>query len=209
MTSAASTIPHDALILAGGAARRLGGIDKPAHPLGGRTLLDRVLDAVGDAQRVVVVGPVRATEQPVRWTREEPPGSGPVPALAAGLALVRAPLVVVLAADLPFLSASAVRQLLVPMDNRMDTAMDNVSGAVALDDTGVYQWLLGCWRAEPLRAAVRDVLGSGAKASLRAVMTPLAPVALRVDAGTGPPPWYDCDTPAELSRAAAWTEGSR
>ncbi|MGW0901366.1 NTP transferase domain-containing protein, partial [Streptomyces goshikiensis] len=40
---------YDAIVLAGGAARRLGGVDKPALPVGARTLLDRVLDACPDA----------------------------------------------------------------------------------------------------------------------------------------------------------------
>ncbi|MYS05028.1 NTP transferase domain-containing protein, partial [Streptomyces sp. SID6041] len=36
------TTPHDAVVLAGGAARRLGGADKPGVRVGGRPLLDRV-----------------------------------------------------------------------------------------------------------------------------------------------------------------------
>ncbi|MYQ48709.1 NTP transferase domain-containing protein, partial [Streptomyces sp. SID4985] len=35
--------PYDAVVLAGGAARRLGGADKPGVRVGGRPLLDRVL----------------------------------------------------------------------------------------------------------------------------------------------------------------------
>jgi molybdopterin-guanine dinucleotide biosynthesis protein A len=122
------TTSYDAVVLAGGAARRLGGADKPALPVGGRMLLDRVLAACAVADSTVVVGPRRPTVRPVRWAREEPAGGGPVPALAAGLAalaaggrggrsgqdrsLPRAPdVVVVLAADLPFLTASTVAAL--------------------------------------------------------------------------------------------------
>ncbi|MGW4109093.1 NTP transferase domain-containing protein, partial [Streptomyces sp. NPDC004976] len=36
---------YDAVVLAGGAARRLGGADKPGVRVGGRALLDRVLAA--------------------------------------------------------------------------------------------------------------------------------------------------------------------
>ena len=103
--------PYDALVLAGGQARRLGGVDKMAIPLGGRDLLDRVLDAVPDADRVVVVGPSRPLPRPVAWRREDPPGGGPVAAIAAGLPATSAPLVAVLAGDLPFLTASAVGAL--------------------------------------------------------------------------------------------------
>ncbi|MGO4426310.1 NTP transferase domain-containing protein, partial [Streptomyces sp. MCAF7] len=52
---------YDAVILAGGAARRLGGADKPALRVGARPLLDRVLDACRGAERTVVVGPRRPT----------------------------------------------------------------------------------------------------------------------------------------------------
>ncbi|MEH6375729.1 NTP transferase domain-containing protein, partial [Streptomyces sp. KLMMK] len=41
---------YDAVVLAGGAARRLGGADKPTLRVGGRTLLDRVLEACADAE---------------------------------------------------------------------------------------------------------------------------------------------------------------
>ncbi|MEE4545309.1 NTP transferase domain-containing protein [Streptomyces sp. V4-01] len=80
------TRSYDAVVLAGGAARRLGGADKPALPVGGRMLLDRVLAACPGARATVVVGPRRPTSRPVRWTREDPAGGGPLPALAAGLA---------------------------------------------------------------------------------------------------------------------------
>jgi molybdopterin-guanine dinucleotide biosynthesis protein A len=49
----------------------------------------------------------------VRVVREDPPGSGPVPALRTGLAEVTAPWVFVLAADLPFLRAADLGSLLV------------------------------------------------------------------------------------------------
>ncbi|MEU7054400.1 NTP transferase domain-containing protein, partial [Streptomyces eurythermus] len=39
--------PYDAVVLAGGAARRLGGADKPGVRVGGRALLDRVLATRG------------------------------------------------------------------------------------------------------------------------------------------------------------------
>ncbi|MET9952285.1 DUF6457 domain-containing protein [Streptomyces sp. NPDC006339] len=79
------TTAYDALVLAGGAARRLGGADKPAVRVGGRPLLDRVLAGCRDARRTVVVADPRPTARPVEWTRESPPGGGPVAALAAGL----------------------------------------------------------------------------------------------------------------------------
>lgn len=79
------TTAYDAIVLAGGSARRLGGADKPGVRVGGRALLDRVLAGCRDAGRTVVVATPRATARPVEWTREAPPGGGPVAALDAGM----------------------------------------------------------------------------------------------------------------------------
>ncbi|MFI8511390.1 DUF6457 domain-containing protein [Streptomyces sp. NPDC085460] len=83
------TTAFDAVVLAGGAARRLGGVDKPGVRVGGRALLDRVLAACAGAGRTVVVGDPRPTVRPVRWTREQPAGTGPVAALDAGAGALR------------------------------------------------------------------------------------------------------------------------
>ncbi|MCH6161356.1 DUF6457 domain-containing protein [Streptomyces marispadix] len=103
---------YDAVVLAGGGARRLGGTDKPSLTVGARTLLDRVLSVCADASTTVVVGPRRPTRRPVAWVREDPPGAGPLAALDAGLGPVTAPAVLVLSADLPFLRPETVRALL-------------------------------------------------------------------------------------------------
>ncbi|MGW5673394.1 NTP transferase domain-containing protein, partial [Micromonospora sp. NPDC003776] len=47
---------YAAVVLSGGAARRMGGVDKPARPVGGRPMLHRVLAAVADADQRLVVG---------------------------------------------------------------------------------------------------------------------------------------------------------
>ncbi|MFE9766875.1 DUF6457 domain-containing protein [Streptomyces sp. NPDC005808] len=104
-------LPYDAVVLAGGAARRLGGVDKPAVRVGGRPLLDRVLAACAGAATTVVVAEPRSTARPVVWAREDPPGGGPLAALGAGLRHTTAEFVVVLSADLPFLEAGTVRRL--------------------------------------------------------------------------------------------------
>ena len=91
----------DAIVLAGASARRLGGADKPMVDLGGRPMISFVIDAVRAAATTVVVGPERPGINGVRWCQEQPPGGGPVAALASAVGLINADLVVVLAADLP------------------------------------------------------------------------------------------------------------
>jgi molybdopterin-guanine dinucleotide biosynthesis protein A len=221
----------DAVVLAGGRSTRLGGADKPGLVVGRRTLLGSVVWAVTEAgaSRVVVVGPQRpaalgaATLTPgtgspgtggagtgspgtggpgarggeqVRYTREDPPGGGPVAALRCGLAEVSAPDVVLLAADLPFLRPVHVTRLLAAL------AGPAARGAALLDASGRSQWLVSCWPAAVLRAALEDYPGS----SLRGVLGPLEPVLLPDETAAGePPPWLDCDTADDLRVAQDWT----
>ena len=134
----------DAIVLAGGAAKRLGGADKPGVRIGGRALLDRVLAACEAADRTVVVGGRRPTVRPVRWAREDPPGGGPLAALDAGTRCVEADTVVVLSADLPFLAEPTVRRLI--------GALEDSGGEAALlrDPDGRDQPLVAAYRTEPL-----------------------------------------------------------
>jgi molybdopterin-guanine dinucleotide biosynthesis protein A len=182
--------PYTAVVLAGGKAARLGGQAKPQLEVGGRTMLAVVLAAVEDADRRVVVGPPQPVPDDVVLVRERPPGGGPVPALKAGLSEVTTDVVVVLAGDLPFLTAALVREL------REHLTGD---GVLVVDDTGRDQLLLGAWRTASLRAAVASVAGP---VPLRRVLAPLSAHRFRPVVAPGtPPPWMDCDTPADLARA--------
>ncbi|MEU9298986.1 NTP transferase domain-containing protein [Streptomyces sp. NPDC048269] len=185
---------YDAIVLAGGGAQRLGGADKPALSVGGRPLLDRVLDACPDARTTVVVGGRRATARPVRWTREEPPGGGPVAALDAGLRQTTAELVLVLSADLPFLDRETVRSLL--------TAPGGREGALLRDPAGRDQPLIAVYRTEPLRrelALLATEHGNLTGLPLRAVTAELD--LARVSAQ--PLASFDCDTWEDLAVARA------
>ncbi|MGY1807201.1 molybdenum cofactor guanylyltransferase [Blastococcus sp. SYSU D00669] len=182
--------PYAAVVLAGGRAARLGGQAKPQLEVGGRSILAAVLAAVADADPRVVVGPPQPVPAGVVVVREEPPRGGPVAALRAGLAAVPTDVVAVLAGDLPFLTAGLVRSLRERLTG---------DGVLVVDDTGRDQLLLGVWRTAVLRAAVADVAGP---TSMRKVLSPLAVRRFRPPTVPGvPPPWTDCDTPADLARA--------
>jgi molybdopterin-guanine dinucleotide biosynthesis protein A len=190
-------------VLAGGHASRLGGADKPALVVGERSLLASVVSAAAGAgaRLVVVVGPPRPglvlAAGRLRVVREEPPGSGPMPALRRGLAEVAAPWVLVLAADLPFIRAGHLTSLLAAAAEARPA-----TGAVLADDTGRPQWLVGCWPTEALRAASSGYRGG----SLRGLLGPLSPVVLGPSPGQpGPPAWLDCDTEDDVRRARAWS----
>lgn len=204
------------MVLAGGAARRMDGVDKPARPVGGRPMRDRVLAAVGDAAPRILVGPPTGAPPDVLITRELPPGGGPVAAAAAGLARLPAEVefLALLAADLPLLTREAVRELLGELDGQLDAARGGsrpatgpggIDGVCFVDDTGRRQPLCGVWRVAPLRAAFTRLATQRplAGASLRALLHGLAvrEVPWR---GAGPPPWFDCDTDEDLRRAEEW-----
>lgn len=180
----------DAVVLAGGGGRRLGGVDKPALVIGRRTLLDAALVACADARHTVVVGPRRPTTRPVSWTREDPPGTGPLAALAAGLHALpqSAPTVVVLAADLPAVSAVAVFSL-----------VDGVAGdgAAAVDAQGRLQPLLAAYRRDALAAALADI-GDPAGRPVHLLVDALDLAEVQATDAA-----IDIDTPGDLAR---WKE---
>jgi molybdopterin-guanine dinucleotide biosynthesis protein A len=148
-----------AVILTGGRAQRLGGTDKASVEHDGLSLLEHALAAVADAAETVVVGPPAETSRPVTFTRESPPGGGPVAGLAAGVAALagRHERVVVLAVDMPHVGAGTVRRLL--------DAADEADAAWLTDADGRRQ-LLGVVRPS-LVPRPEDAAG----AAMRTVMT--------------------------------------
>lgn len=193
---------YDVIVLAGGRARRMSGQAKPQLYVGESTMLERVLSAVPDAEVRIVVGPRQPVPERVLVVRERPAGSGPVAGLAAGLVHGFAPIVVVLAADLPFLTSRAIGALVVALE-----AAGDADVALSADGQGRDQFLLGAWRRAPLSAALSELtpLPGRAMRELLQVLR-VRRVELRHPDGAVPP-WTDIDTAEDLIRARrrAWT----
>ncbi|MBG0853839.1 nucleotidyltransferase family protein [Streptomyces spinoverrucosus] len=186
---------YDAIVLAGGAARRLGGADKPGVRVGGRPLLDRVLAACADAWTTVVVADPRPTARPVTWTREDPPGGGPLAALAAGLPLTGADRVVVLSADLPFLGEPTVKGLLAELE------AGPADGALLTDPGGRDQPLVAAYRAPRLRETLAHL---GAEhGGLTGLPLRLLTAELNLTRVLDPVASFDCDTWDDIATARA------
>lgn len=179
---------HDVVVLAGGGATRLGGVDKVTLPLAGRSSLDRVLESTSGADRVVVVGPQRPTPVPVTWCRESPEGSGPLAAVAAAMPHTGADVVVVVAGDMPRVGA-ALDALLAAL-----AAAPGVDAAVLHDAAGVAQPLAAAYRRLALTrrlTAVGDPTGRPARLLLDQLVTVPVTVAGAAD---------DCDTWDDVDR---------
>jgi molybdopterin-guanine dinucleotide biosynthesis protein A len=172
------------IVLAGGAARRLSGVDKPMLEVDGKPLLRHAIDALEAASPVIVVGPQRPGLPDVLWAPEDPPGGGPVAALSAGLGVLAHPsLVAVFAADLVAVRPSTV--------DRLAAAIGTADGAVLVDSDGRRQWLIGLWRTEKLRAALPS---QPENSSLRQMFGGLDVVDVAEEPGES----ADVDTPADL-----------
>lgn len=138
-----------AVLLAGGTAARLDGVDKASIEYAGRTLLEHALDALMDAAEVVVVGDPVPTQRPVTFTRESPRYGGPVAALLTGRdALLRVPLTLgVLAVDMPHVTPATF--------HRLHEAAAGHDGAFLVDGGGRRQ-LAGVLVADRLDAVRPD-----------------------------------------------------
>ncbi|QRO86772.1 NTP transferase domain-containing protein [Kytococcus sedentarius] len=216
----------DAVVLAGGAGRRLGGVSKGEVELAGQRLVDHVLAATGAARQVVVVGdvPVRAG---VLLTREDPPGGGPAAGVVTGLERLAAQpgppadWVLLLACDLPG-AGEVVPELLAAVEEAVPggasssaaippgAAPPNVTpsdartpgpttqAVVAVDGDGRPQWLLGAYRRDALAAAA-DRLGDPQGRPLRALVGELG----RIEVRPAPAAVEDVDTWSDHAR---WTD---
>jgi molybdenum cofactor guanylyltransferase len=88
-----------------------------------------------------------------------------------------------------------------------DLGASTVDGALFVDGNGHRQTLCGVWRTAALRERVerfgRSPEGLAGR-PLRELLSGLRVVEVSHRAD-GPPPWYDCDTQADLEQARRWS----
>lgn len=98
------------VVLAGGRSQRFGGVDKTRLPLGGRTLLQRAIDALAPVSATcLVVG--RAPAAGATVVPDRYPGAGPLGGVLTALEAIDSSHALILAADLPFISGSLLRDV--------------------------------------------------------------------------------------------------
>ena len=193
-----------AIVLAGGAARRLAGRDKTRLPVAGVPTLERVLRSAPVAARIVVGpegedGVALAARHGALFVQEEPALAGPAAALARGVAELGAlpdtARVLVLGGDMPLLRTDTLSGLL-------DRAAFGRVAALARPD-GTAQFLLAAWPLGRLRAALaaaRRPTTDWQDLALRAVYAQLGEGELELVPAAGAEA-TDLDTPEDVAAA--------
>jgi len=182
------------ILLAGGSSRRMGS-DKTNVEFGNGTLLTFQLEQIPRTFFVVVVGETIDIKQTINWptitcTRENPPGAGPVAALASGLEHVNTPAIALIAVDTPF----ALPRLL---QCKLDL---NSHALIPREHGGKDQYLAGIYRSESLRRALEQ-LGSPINRSMRELIAHLPSIDYLELGPEDGQDFMDIDTPQDLVTA--------
>jgi molybdenum cofactor guanylyltransferase len=108
-----------AAILAGGQARRFGGRDKRTLALAGRRILDWQLAELRQLTDDILLVGGRSLDQleGLRYVPDRVPDSGPLGGLDAALAAARDDRLIVVACDMPFITAAFLASLLALSDS--------------------------------------------------------------------------------------------
>lgn len=185
-----------AVVVAGGASRRLNHVPKASLSDGTNTLLGCALDAVAAASPRVVVGPESLPlPSGVLRTREDPPFSGPAAAIHAGLECIAADCersqtpvpnwCLILGVDTPRI-APAVQQLIAAARAAEQSSVGQSAPAGSEASAGfwgvaegIYQPLVGIYRFD----SIRSVFSTGTTdASVRSFLRRLNPAAVEMSA---------------------------
>lgn len=213
--AAAAGLRWNAIIVAGGRASRLGGIDKTALVWQGHSLLDGVVAAASGAARTCVVGSDADLADDVLRAVERPRWGGPAAAIVAGLEALAgdsdADWVLVLAGDLVHADA-AVALLRAGLDRisaseQTDTAHSStgtastgaaadrpIDGLISVDSDGRRQPLLAVYRRAALEASAR--LRSADNLPVNSLIGGLNLVEVQLPGALAD----DVDTPADAAR---------
>jgi molybdenum cofactor guanylyltransferase len=116
-----------ALILAGGKATRLGGVDKREIVIDGRTIFERQVEALRPCVAEIVVSSPRAIPGH-RSVADQVPELGPLAGIAAGLATATTPWLFVLAGDMPHVHRAFVELVLSRADAESDAVGIRIGG---------------------------------------------------------------------------------
>lgn len=153
MSAVTASIP-DSIVVAGGNATRMGGLDKVMLPLGltGSALLAEVVNACPG--KIIIVGSLRELESErtdqVTWVPDLNPGGGPAAGIWSGLGSVSTEYVFISAAD---------QTLTTETTAKIVSAAQGQDGAWAIRSDGQGQPLCACVRINLLRELLEPSQG--------------------------------------------------
>jgi molybdopterin-guanine dinucleotide biosynthesis protein A len=207
MVTSAVGLGVSAAILAGGRARRLGGADKASLPIGRARIIDRQLAAlstVADDIRIVANDRDRYAGLGLRVIADVVPDAGPLGGLYTALLDATHDRVLVLACDLPFVTAALLQRLATESGTGPDN--DEVDAVVPRSARGLEPlcalYLTRCAAAARARIDRGDLMVAGLLADLR--VRELGPAALApYDDGSL---FENVNTPHDHARARGWVE---
>lgn len=122
-----------AAILAGGRARRFGGADKASLAVGGARIIDRQLAAlstVADDVRIVTNDAARYADLGVRLIPDAIAGAGPLGGIYSALLDAAHERVLVVACDLPFITAALLARLVAESGEDVDAVVPQSSRGI-------------------------------------------------------------------------------
>ena len=184
-----------AVILAGGKAERLGGINKALIEIGGRTLLDRARDAaIGCEPVLLAVSASGFTAEGMTAIPDLVSGyAGPLAGIAAAVEALResnADWLLSLAVDTPFFPADFVRRAL-PVIGTADVAV----GCFGPQDYPTN----ALWRLAAIRGLPQGVRDGKAPHSLKRLAASLKSVRLDYAVTSADDPFVNANTPEDLA----------
>lgn len=198
----------DGAILAGGRSARMGGGHKALLPLAGRPLIRHVIDRAAPQVDRLMLSVERTDEA---WDSlglpqvpdPQPGHRGPLGGLLAALeaAAGHAEWLMLLPCDAPFLPRHLAARLL-------EAATAARSDGAVVRYRGVLQPTFSLWNrclASRLRTAVERESMGGFMVFLDTC--PMATLDENPGASSGPPPFFNVNTPSDLQRAETWLSG--
>lgn len=192
-----------AAIFAGGAARRMGGVDKAAVMLGGEPLYRIVARRLAPQANALAVlssnRPAWLAQLPeALWIADDPEAKGPAGGLIAALHRLKAEqgddaLLLTAPADAPFMPAD--------LFERLETERSGASAPAAIvRHAGGLHPVFGLWRAAcagPVAEAART------ERALHRIAAKAGAIACEAWARTAPDPFMNLNTPEDVAAAQA------
>ena len=145
------------LVFTGGQATRLGGVNKALLEVGGKPIIERILDAVGPLvdERIALA---RVGVEPLGYGLREVPdverNAGVLRALANGLSAASGEVCLVVACDMPFVSRPLFEHALSLLEQ------ESADVVIPVDDFGL-QPMHAVYRRAPVLDAVQESIARG------------------------------------------------